>query len=84
MQQLPVMNVKPLMTIPIKRNTVIHYLLGKTTLSFFNFLFINPTSELLGIGDPVSEVSSRLQSKKDLMLSEHPFKMLRAKVNQSV
>ena len=38
MQQLPVMNVKPLMTIPIKRNTVIHYLLGKTTLSFFNFL----------------------------------------------
>ena len=38
MQQLPVMNVKPLMTIPIKRNTVIHYLLGKTALSFFNFL----------------------------------------------
>lgn len=40
MQQLPVMNVKPLMTIPIKRNTVIHYLLGKTSLSFFNFLAI--------------------------------------------
>lgn len=38
MQQLPVMNVKPLMVIPIKRNTVIHYLLGKTTLSFFNFI----------------------------------------------
>ena len=38
MQQLPVMNVKPLMTIPIKRSKVIHYLLGKTTLSFFNFL----------------------------------------------
>lgn len=38
MQQLPVMNIKPLMTIPIKRDTVIHYLLGKTTLSFFNFL----------------------------------------------
>lgn len=40
MQQLPVMNVKPLMTIPIKRNTVIHYLLGKTSFSFFNFLAI--------------------------------------------
>lgn len=40
MQQLPVMNVKPLMTIPIKRNTVIHYLLGKTSISFFNFLAI--------------------------------------------
>ena len=38
MQQLPVMNIKPLMTIPIKRSTVIHFLLGKTALSFFNFL----------------------------------------------
>ena len=38
MQQLPVMNIKPLMTFPIKRNTIIHYLLGKTTLSFFNIL----------------------------------------------
>tara|TARA_R110000868_G_scaffold252763_5_gene509472 strand:+ start:1828 stop:3300 length:1473 start_codon:yes stop_codon:yes gene_type:complete len=38
MQQLPVMNIKPLMTIPIKRETIIHYLLGKTTLSFFNFI----------------------------------------------
>ena len=38
MQQLPVMNIKPLMLIPIKRNTIIHYLLGKTALSFFNFL----------------------------------------------
>lgn len=38
MQQLPVMNIKPYMVIPIKRKTVIHYLLGKTTLSFFNIL----------------------------------------------
>ncbi|MDD3722496.1 MAG: DUF5687 family protein [Lutibacter sp.] len=38
MQQLPVMNIKPLMIIPIKRNTVIHYLLGKTVISFFNFI----------------------------------------------
>lgn len=38
MQQLPVMNIKPLMTIPIKRSTVIHFLLGKTSISFFNFL----------------------------------------------
>jgi len=38
MQQLPVMNIKPYMIIPIKRETVIHYLLGKTTLSFFNIL----------------------------------------------
>ncbi len=38
MQQLPVMNIKPLMTIPIKQNTIIHFLLGKTVLSFFNFI----------------------------------------------
>lgn len=38
MQQLPVMNIKPLMAIPVKRNTVIHYLLGKTVISFFNFM----------------------------------------------
>lgn len=38
MQQLPVMNVKPFMTLNIKRKTAIHYLLGKTVLSFFNFL----------------------------------------------
>ncbi|WP_456421806.1 DUF5687 family protein [Lutibacter sp.] len=38
MQQLPVMNIKPLMIIPIKKKTVIHYLLGKTTISFFNFV----------------------------------------------
>lgn len=38
MQQLPVMNIKPLMIVPIRRNIVIHYLLGKTTISFFNFI----------------------------------------------
>ena len=38
MQKLPVMNVRPLMTFPIKRNIVIRYLIGKTMVSFFNFL----------------------------------------------
>ncbi|MEX1383275.1 DUF5687 family protein [Lutibacter sp.] len=38
MQQLPVMNVKPLMIVPVKRNTIINYLLGKTAISFFNFI----------------------------------------------
>lgn len=60
MQQLPVMNVKPLMTIPIKRDTIIHYLLGKTTLSFFNFLslflFLPFSIVLLFHGYPVLNV----------------------------
>jgi len=38
MQQLPVMNIKPLMINPIKRSSVIHYLLSKTVISFFNFI----------------------------------------------
>ena len=37
-QKLPVMSVKPLLTLPIKRNTVVNYVLGKSALSFFNFL----------------------------------------------
>ena len=60
MQQLPVMNVKPLMVIPIKRGTIIHYLLGKTVISFFNFLpiliFLPFSIVLLSEGYPVLNV----------------------------
>ena len=60
MQQLPVLNIKPLMIIPIKRSTVIHYLLGKTTISFFNFislfLFLPFSIVLLVKGYPVFNV----------------------------
>lgn len=37
-QKLPVMSVKPLLTLPIKRNRVVHYVLRKSMISFFNFL----------------------------------------------
>lgn len=37
-QKLPVMAVKPLLTLPIKRNKIVNYVLGKSALSFFNFL----------------------------------------------
>ncbi|MDP3313187.1 DUF5687 family protein [Lutibacter sp.] len=60
MQQLPVMNVKPLMIIPVKRNTVINYLLGKTAISFFNFIpifiFLPFSIVLLTKGYPVLNV----------------------------
>ena len=60
LQQLPVMNIKPLMTIPVKRNSVIHYLLGKTVFSFFNFmsllLFLPFSIVLLFQGYPVVNV----------------------------
>lgn len=38
LQKLPVMTVKPLLTLPIKRSKIINYVLGKSVLSFFNFL----------------------------------------------
>jgi len=60
MQQLPVMNVKPLMIVPVKRDTVINYLLRKTAISFFNFIplfiFIPFSIVLLVKGYPVLNV----------------------------
>ncbi|MFO7674142.1 MAG: DUF5687 family protein [Lutibacter sp.] len=38
LQKLPVMNVKPLLVLPIKRSSILHYVLGKSAVSFFNFL----------------------------------------------
>jgi len=37
-QKLPVMHVKPLLTLPIKKSKILHYILGKSVISFFNFL----------------------------------------------
>jgi hypothetical protein len=37
-QAIPVMNIRPLLTLPIKKPTIVHFSLGKTVLSFFNFL----------------------------------------------
>jgi len=36
MQTLPVMNIKPLLILPIKRSSLVHYVLGKSAFSFFN------------------------------------------------
>lgn len=38
LQKLPVMSVKPLLTLPVNRNKVVHYVLRKSAFSFFNFL----------------------------------------------
>ena len=32
------MNIKPLLTLPIKKSKILHYVLGKSAISFFNFL----------------------------------------------
>lgn len=38
MQKLPIMNIKPLLILPIKRSKLVHYVLGKSSVSFFNIL----------------------------------------------
>ncbi|MEK8179046.1 DUF5687 family protein [Flavobacterium buctense] len=51
LQKMPVTNIKPLLILPIKRGTIVHYSLGKTIISFFNvlhaFFFIPFTIVLL-------------------------------------
>uniref|UniRef100_UPI0040479587 DUF5687 family protein n=1 Tax=Mariniflexile sp. TaxID=1979402 RepID=UPI0040479587 len=37
-QKLPAMSVKPLLTIPVKRKTIVHFVLGKSLTAFINFL----------------------------------------------
>jgi hypothetical protein len=37
-QKLPVMSVKPMLTLPIKKSTIVNYVLRKSSVSFFNFL----------------------------------------------
>jgi hypothetical protein len=50
-QKMPVTNIKPLLNLPIKRDTIVHFSLGKTSISFFNvlhaFFFIPFTVVLL-------------------------------------
>jgi hypothetical protein len=59
LQKLPVMSIKPLLILPVKRSKILHYVLGKSVLSFFNFLplfAVIPFGIMLLIKD--SDVSS--------------------------
>ena len=50
MQAIPVLNIKPLLVLPFKKPTIVHFSLGKTALSFFNWvhaLFFIPFSIVL-------------------------------------
>ncbi|KAF2511314.1 DUF5687 family protein [Flavobacterium foetidum] len=49
-QAIPVLNIKPLLVLPFQKNTIVHFSLGKTVLSFFNWvhaLFFVPFSVVL-------------------------------------
>jgi len=38
LQPIPVLNIKPLLVLPLKKTTIVHFSLGKTILSFFNWI----------------------------------------------
>ncbi len=38
MQKLPVLNIKPLLILPIKKEKLVHFVLRKSAFSFFNFM----------------------------------------------
>ncbi len=60
MQKLPVMDIKPFLTLPVKKSTMAHYILGKSALSFYNFmslfLFVPFSVVLLVKGYPAVNV----------------------------
>ena len=39
MQKIPVMDIKPMLILPIKKNKLVNYILTKSVFSFFNFSF---------------------------------------------
>jgi uncharacterized membrane protein YqaE (UPF0057 family) len=50
LQKMPVINIRPLLTLPIKKGTIVNFSLGKTALSFFNWthaLFFIPFTVVL-------------------------------------
>ena len=40
MQKIPVMDIKPMLILPIKKNKLVNYILTKSVFSFFNFSFL--------------------------------------------
>lgn len=61
LQKIPIINIRPLLTLPIKRATIVNFALGKTAISFFNvihaFFLVPFTVTLIVEGyDPLNAV----------------------------
>ena len=61
-QKMPVLNVRALLSLPVKENTIVHYALGRTLFSFFNisnaFFFVPFSIVLVNNGYPTTQVLS--------------------------
>ena len=61
LQKIPIINIRPMLTLPIKRSTIVNFAIGKSMASFFNYLhaffFVPFTIVLIGRGyDPVAAI----------------------------
>ncbi|WP_420320966.1 DUF5687 family protein [Flagellimonas sp.] len=61
MQKLPVMDVKPLLSMPIKKSSIAHYILGRSSVSWYNilalFFFVPFATVLVYHGYPILNVT---------------------------
>lgn len=72
MQKLPVMDIKPLLVSNIKKNSIAHYILGRSAVSFYNllaaFFFVPFGIVLIVQGYPISNVLFWLLSIMGIVL----------------
>ena len=85
MQKLPVMNIKPLLTLPIQKNKIVHFILAKSSLSFFNimglFFYIPFSIVLIKEGYDIAGVLGWLATMILLIQSANFFNFLVNKNN---
>jgi hypothetical protein len=85
MQKLPVMNVKPMLILNIKKSALVNYILTKSIFSFFNivglFFYIPFSLVLMKEGYPVSNVLSWLTAMLLIILTANFLNFLTNKSN---
>lgn len=85
MQKLPVMNIKPLLILPIRKSKIVHFILMKSSFSFFNimglFFYIPFSFVLIREGYDVAGVLGWLATMILLIQSANFFNFLVNKNN---
>ncbi|MFT7900047.1 DUF5687 family protein [Tenacibaculum ascidiaceicola] len=88
MQKLPVLNIKPFLNLPVKKEKLVHFVLGKSALSFFNimplFFYVPFSIVLIGEGYNVMGVLGWLFLMIMLVLSANYVNFLINKDNYAL
>lgn len=88
MQKLPILNIKPFLNLPVKKEKLVHFVLGKSAFSFFNFMsmffFVPFSVVLVGQGYDVLGVLGWLFLMFTLVLSANYINFLINKNNYAL